>query len=178
MDGYNPRPVTSEFFPAARERGGVPPVALDPFDRSYGVQYVGSQMQAAVAGEFGHVQLFNPANVQKVVIVEQVRNLEGGNPIYRVARAGVQLTTLGNPGVDAISLRPGSVAQLRAQSSASFLVPPGMGWLASANTTGDMINGRFLVLMPGDDCTVADQTANQLMGLSFRWREVPLEQWR
>lgn len=168
----------SEWFPGARERAGAVHFAGEPVGGPRAREYFGSAMQAAVAGEFGHVQLVNPASAQLVVLIQSYRNIEGGNPVYRCGRAGVELTTLIGRGVDAIGLRVGSTAVLRSQTNASLLVSRGLAWLAAATTFGDNLNGNYLVLMPGDDATFADETANQLMGVSLRWREVPVSQWR
>lgn len=132
------------------------------------------------AGNYTHVQLWNPAASGKIIVVEGVKSF---NPTltqmaYDSGFNAAQLTNLVNNAPNKLSSGVASVAQLRTQvAAARLIVQPASSMFVEAITAGNTNNTQLkrpFVLMPGYGFVIQNQSLNQPVSVLLEWTEEPI----
>jgi len=153
----------------------VPVVVVDELERD-GDPYkrcIGFREQTAVAGQYGEVCLFNPADSGVDLEVEEIRAHGGGTDYPHLAVYNAQLAGAGTRANRNTGL-PGEPSATVAGATAA--VPAG----ASIAKFGFTTNGNLLVLNPryrvppGEGIGIKANTVNLLYIVSFWWSEIPV----
>lgn len=129
---------------------------------------------SALAANFTHNQLWNPAGSGKSLIVESVKTVSTVSPGFVHQFSAVALTTLNGYGFAKKSGGSASVAQLRQQAMGAPLGGGGIGFALTNATTG--LTDTFrpvepIVVTPGWGYVVNGQSINSDVSCTFEWFE-------
>lgn len=137
--------------------------------------FAGQAIQAAVAGQYSHVQLWNPAGSGKRVLVSRLWVSNGtGAPLSFAARLhNAALTTLLNTVPSKLAGGADSTAELRAQA-APAVIPTSKVYASLIANAGDspaFFLSEPIVLVPGYGLVLYAGAVNQTMPASFQLTE-------
>jgi len=140
----------------------------------------GAFEEAAVAGDFGHIELFNPVGSGVIVLIDRIEGSTAvaGSFTVRVRNASVAA----NQGVAQWRDRrlPGRpVGQLGSLGAVAIATGDEI-WIAAkaASTTLSLIEDfPVVILPPGNGCFFAFETANTALLGTFWWRERSFSQF-
>lgn len=145
-------------------------------------RFWGYAQQAAVAGQFAHVQFFNPANSGVVATLESAVVETGAAGLWQFGRRDTAITTAAYTVIPCDGRRelPGGanlpcVLQPRQQSNATSLITV-IGFQSnSLAATPQPYYGLDLVITPGRGIVFQGLAANNRLTVSAHWRERTME---
>lgn len=135
-----------------------------------GVAFMANTYRAAVAEQFAQVQLFNPADSGKNLIVVQIMaNSSSAGGGLAMLSGQVELTTyVGAPKAKRFGM-PDSTARINSQNAAGALIGTQFGSL-----DGSLKNFKFvepIIVPPGWGMSIANATAGADLGATFEFFE-------
>lgn len=141
-----------------------------------GLAFMGGAAQAAVAAQYSHVQIWNPAANTKNLIVNEVLVAADSPGVIALRGSAVALTTLdGNPSSKKIGAAA-STSEIRRQTNAAIL-GTGQGF----SQTPVLVNTAFriplvepFIVAPGFGLLAYHETVNSTLRASFQFYEKPL----
>ena len=145
------------------------------------VYKMGFTVQAGVAAEYPHCQLFNPATSGIALVVDSAWVRVANNAFWQVRIYDTAITTQGGnlstvdvPGDDAFTWGGGaadSVGQIRTQSNAAVLGSIIINNAWSQSTDSDLVP-LGIRLLPGRGIVFVCTTVNTSLTVSWAWREI------
>lgn len=137
-----------------------------------GKGFHGGAQQAAVAAEYGHVQLINPAGSSKRVVVVGALWSVAGNGVLRFREYDTALTT--DTGQARNLLRGGgaATAQVRTASNAAELGTLAWAIRTTTGAIGITPSGWYLELGAGQGVLFNHDTVNIALQAMFTWLEL------
>lgn len=140
---------------------------------SQGLAFAGSTVQVAVAAEYAHVQLYNPAESGVVIIVDRVFVSFSAAMRANVARYETALTTLNVNWRNKLAGSADGAGEVRRQSDGSQLFDA--GWYTQELAAGAIWTVPLdhpIILPEGQGIVVFGNTVNIGVTASFAGREV------
>lgn len=147
------------------------PVGIDALVTN-GVCFAGNVARAAVAAEYPHVQLFNPAASGKTLYIDGLVMSKGTSGAIYVGRYDTALITLSGNGVNQEFGGAASVAELRSASLAAITIGDQIQSLyCGASVPYELVVIAPFIVPPGFGMLLTVSVVNQDLYASFRWRE-------
>jgi len=138
-----------------------------------GVAFAFAAGTGPVAGQYSHVQLWNPVGSGKRIVVSSI--VGHGNPAnnMQVRTHSVALATLvGNP-ISKLAGGAGSVMEVRTENNAAALGGTLLGFFVNGSNSFQLPLVEPIVLPPGRGVIVAGTTVNALTHASMNYWEEP-----
>ena len=134
---------------------------------------IGGDSVAALAANFSHVQLFNPASSSVNLVIEKISVTAGAaNALVDLRSLTSALTTLSNNISNKLFKASTPVGEIRTQQNASalgILITP-LG--ATQEGLTEVFAGTLpFILPPSNGVLIVPQTANQAITVKFEWVE-------
>jgi hypothetical protein len=133
---------------------------------------LGADLGASV-GNFGHIQLLNPAGSARTIIVRAAHGAAGAAINIAVRTSAVVLATLIGAGVN---LLVGAVAGLGVIRQEALAAETGTltGILSvPANDSRPFVTEWYVELDPGEGVLINGRTINTLVSAFYQWIELP-----
>lgn len=140
-----------------------------------GMAFVGACGNAAVAGQYSHSELFNPAGSGVNVVVSKVIPFVAAASPVQLRTHNAALTTLTGYGVNKLVGGAASVAQLRDATSAALIgAYAANAGIPTASDSKEIPLPEPFVLPPGFGLMAVSNLVNISLYPTFHWKEVPL----
>lgn len=136
-----------------------------------GIAYWATDLSGPVAGQYSHVQLWNPAGSGKNVIVSEMGFSCSVAGVVNLRSYNAALTTLGNVQAPKMVGGPASVAQARDQTNASILGGTIASFEVAALSTFSQKLIDPIILPPGQGLVVVGTTVNIVVRASWQYYE-------
>jgi hypothetical protein len=165
--------IEETTYPAPRERSAAPAggAGWATGFAPDAPRFWGGVVCAAVAGQLGHCQIFNPPASGGVVRVDRIAVPVGANIWLEIRRHDTALATLSARGVPQVFDGGMPRAELRSGASVAAVGTFIAEMQLVSFTLHELVRTTPLVLSPGQGLVVLNSTANALFRMHCEWTE-------